>query len=324
MKKKTYMAIIALVFLASASCKKEEDVLKNDLLKINFAPLIIGQKIQFDYAMGTLSGKLKTAWAEASIAGADGTGFEAYSWFNNIHGIDVPVKVADDLNTVNNVSTATFIVDTTAATLRYFYVIPDEARGRKLSFVFSSQTTLGDKTSRSSDEYKVSLMEMKRLINLTKDTCYFSIADMKAYTRDEVESGNLQSKIDFIYAYRDSLNGFAYGHCLVSPATEAKFRPADLIIPSACTNYTKMEKQYNKDGQLKGSDIPSIYLSDNDLKTVDLTEAPDFVLHFINDGGAFMETQDGTYVAYVYFNSANVLKGMATISIKRLELKPVL
>ena len=44
---------------------------------------------------------------------------------------------------------------------------------------------------------------MKRLIELENEgACYFSIEDMKAYTKEEVNALNLSGKIDFIYNYQ--------------------------------------------------------------------------------------------------------------------------
>ena len=89
-----------------------------------------------------------------------------------------------------------------AATVRYAYVVPAEAKGKNISFTFSSTSSTGAKASYSTPSYPVSKMDMKRLIELGNEgACYFSIEDMKAYTKEEVTTQSLASKIDFIYIH---------------------------------------------------------------------------------------------------------------------------
>ncbi|MFM1735969.1 DUF4466 family protein [Bacteroides uniformis] len=161
---------------------------------------------------------------------------------------------------------------------------------------------------------------MKRLIELENEgACYFSIEDMKAYTKEEVNALNLSGKIDFIYNYQAKLNDFDYAHSFVSPATDPKFIAISGIVPSGATNSTPMEQRANvHDAQLKGSN-PAVYVDDIDFETLDLGGAMNYVLNLKKDDSAFMKTADGKWAAYIYVNSVDG-SGKMTVSIKRYPL----
>ncbi|MDR1154181.1 MAG: DUF4466 family protein [Bacteroidales bacterium] len=343
-------SVILPVCVAFASCSDDSDpVMKNDFIKKTVSPAIAGQQLEFAYAMGAVTGTLGTATAQASIAGAPGTGFGEYSYYttrvalvvgetNYNAGNDVPLKTVSRTSTSGTVSTATMesridevytnpsvpygagMVDMKAATIRYYYVVPEEAQGKEVSFVFSSKSSAGDEASCSTPAYQVSKMDMKRLIDMANGGArYFSIADMAAYTQAEVESGNLSSKIDFAYIYQNGFNGFTYGHVFISPGSDPKYFAQPLIPGGWTKNKTLMEKRVDvRDAQLKGS-IPNVFIDDIDFETLDLSAATDFVLNFVNDEGAFMKTADGKYLAYVYVNSVNSA-GTIRVSIKRYPL----
>lgn len=343
-------AMLSAVALACFSCSDDDDsTMKNDLIKKTVAPAIAGEKIEFAYAMGAQEGQLGKAEAIASIAGAEGTNFELNSWFTArnkmvVNGVtyqageNIPIQTVKEVSTNGATSSATMMekVDqhymnptvafgTTqapliAATVRYAYVVPAEAKGKNISFTFASTSSTGAKASYSTPSYPVSKMDMKRLIEMTnQEACYFSIEEMKAYTKEEVATQNLANKIDFIYIYQDKLNGFDYKHSFVSPGTDPKFIAISGIIPTGASNKTLMEKHANvRDAQLKG-DIPNVYIDDIDFQTLNLSEAVDYALTFSKDDGAFMKTADGKYAAYVYVNSIDN-SGKMTVSIKRYPL----
>jgi hypothetical protein len=332
------------------ACSDDDDAsLRNDLIKKSTGPAIAGQKIDFAYAAGTVSGKLTTTEARASIAGATGTGFELYSYYTTnspitingtyyAGGAEVPVRSVQETHTDGNLTTATMAdkidevymkpsvpygtnqVDLIAATLRYSYVVPEEAKGKNINFTFSTKSSTGETVSYKTPDYPVSKMDLKRLIPLTNgNACYFSIENMAAYTRAEVESQNLADKIDFIYIYQATFNTFTYGHSFVSPGTDTKYVATPSVLISSAKNKTKMEKRSDvRDAQLKGS-IPNVYIDDIDFETLQLDQAYDFVLTFAADEGAFMKTANGKYAAYVYVNSLNA-NGTVTVSIKRFPL----
>jgi len=355
MKALKYILLFTITGLCFSCSDDEDSTLKNDLIKKTTAPAIVGEKIEFAYAMGAQDGKLYQAEAFASIAGGVNTGFEFYSWFTNntkgnitTNGVsykpgdDIPLKTVKEVRTDGNVSIATMedkidemymkpsvpfgtsFVDMIAATVRYAYIVPEEARGKELSFEFSSESTSGARASYRTPSYKVSKMDMKRLISMENEVaCYFSIEDMAAYTKAEVIAQNLANKIDFIYIYQEKVDGFTYKHSFVSPTTESKYVPIANIVPAGSSNKTLMEKRANvRDAQLKGS-IPDVYIDDIDFEKLDLSHAMDYALNFSKDDGAFMITGDGKYAAYVYVNSlADASKNIPlTVSIKRYPLK---
>ena len=84
MKLKKYLLLTATVLLGFASCSDDDDKdIQNDFIKKTVAPAIVGEKIEFAYAMGTTSGRLGTAEAKASIAGALGTTFDLNSYYTH-------------------------------------------------------------------------------------------------------------------------------------------------------------------------------------------------------------------------------------------------
>ena len=333
------------------SCSDDEDAnIKNDFIKKTTSPAIVGESIEFAYAMGTTVGQLSTAEAAASIAGNSGTGFGLYSYFTargnmTVDGVsytagsDVPVRTVREASTSGAVSSANMMetvdanyinptiafgtaqTELIAATVRYSYVVPEEARGREFSVKFSSKSTTGETATYQTPAYKVSKMDMKRSIAMTSnDVCYFSIADMRAYTKAEVEAQNISSKIDFVYMYQARLGSYDYGSVFVSPGTDPQFIAISDIIPGNWTkNKTSMEKRVDvRDAQLKGS-MPNGYIDDIDFETLNLSAAVDYVIGFSNDHGAFMKTADGKYAAYIYVNAVNP-NGTMTVSIKRYPL----
>lgn len=260
------------------SCKKESTItnLKNDVIKKTVSPLVVGEKIEFAYAIGSLNGKLNSAQVIASIPGAAGTGFEPFSW-RTVNAVNISSAVARDCITKNEVSSAVFI-DTNASTLRYFYVVPEEARGKEISFQFSCDNQSGDHANFKLPSYKVAQMTMKKNITMVATATgarYFSIEDMKAYTLAEVQSSNLSAKIDFVYAYSPTIavgtQSYTYAHAFVS-ANEANYFPSGFTIPGTWTkNSTSMEKKLNVwDGQLAGSTNMDIFVDDLDLQKTDI------------------------------------------------------
>src|SRR5438034_3585569 len=94
--------LMAALFIIT-SCKKENyalpvasDKLQDQAIKRTLGPNIVGQSIEFAYAMAILpaKGKLVSCVAEASIAGAAGTYMENRSFYTASTGADVGVTVA--------------------------------------------------------------------------------------------------------------------------------------------------------------------------------------------------------------------------------------
>ncbi|WP_129717382.1 DUF4466 family protein [Pedobacter sp. SYP-B3415] len=332
MKRTAYLIGLLAVSTAIFGCKKNEIEARNkdltgSFIKRTVAPLIVGEKIDFAYGMGTKSGKLSAVQVTASIAGATGTLWEMVT-HRTVNAADVTTLVARNSQTNGNLSTVS-IIDTNATTLRYAYITPEAARGQKVSFEFAVTNSAGDRSSVRTPEYQISAMDMKRSIPLVGTAAgarYFSIADMRAYTLAEVEAGNLSAKIDFVYAYAPTITpgtaAYTYGHSLVSPAA-AGFLPNGFTIPAAWTRKsTAMEKKIGTwvyDGQLKGDANSNIYIDDIDLQKQNFDGSANYAITLTNDGSVFMKTADGRYTAFVYINSVNNSTSTAVISLKRLQ-----
>lgn len=328
MKKISILSFFAVILISVVACSDEDNgALQNDLIKRTMSPLIVGEKINFAYAAGTSDSKLSMMCVEASVPGGEGTNFEPYAWHTE-NGVDKSEVVASDCRTEGRTSSA-IIIDSQATTLRYYYVIPEEVRGKKVSFVFSTVSENGEKVSYRTPSYNVSAMDMRKLISLSGEedgSRYFSIEDMKAYTKNEVISGNLFSKIDFIYAYapKKNVNGnsYDYKHAFFAPAAEG-FYPDDFVLPSGIEKKkTLMDKKlYVWDGQLKDDVNTDIYVDDLDLRSQTFENSVDYVLDIRAEGGVFMKTSDGKYAAYIYINSLDTNNKKAIIGIKRLRLE---
>lgn len=320
MKRFKYMLCL-FVLVSTISCTEEtETLLKDDYIMKTYAPAVAGEPIEFAYAMGAMEGFLSEASAQVNISGAGGTGFDPNSYHVDSRGNDVGVLVADT-STEGGTSTAIFTYDTVVATLRYSYVVPEEAKGQVVSITFSAESSIGETVSSTVPEFRISKITMKRDIELSdQDVCYFSIGNMQGYTEAEVIANGLEDKIDLIYIY-DALNpeGFKYGHALVSPGSDERYFN-ELNVPSSFRiNKTKIEKKaYLWDSHFTG-EVPTVYVDDIDLETLDLTDATDFILGISKRTSAFLETADGRYRAYIYVNNAR--SSTLTFGIKRIEIQ---
>lgn len=311
---------IAAVLIAGASCSKENSqALRDDYIMKTIAPAITGEAVEFAYAMGTLEGNLVSAKAEVNIPGAPGTGFDPHSYHVDSRGNDIGVLVADT-STEGSVSEAIFSADTSAATLRFNYIVPEEAKGQMINLTFHAESSTGEKVTTTVPGFNVRKMDLKRdLIMTNNDACYFSIETMMSYTAAEVEALGIGDKIDLVYIY-DALNpqGIIYGHSLVSPGTEDKYLNNRVIPASIVKRKTKIQKHsFIRDMQLSGS-IPANFVDDIDFEELDLANALDFVLGISKSNSVFLETEDGKYRAYIYFNDAR--RSTLTFGIKRYEV----
>src|SRR5260221_10299554 len=116
------------ILLFATSCKKDgyalptpSAKLQNQAIKRTLGPNIVGQPIEFAYAMAILKGKLTSCTAVASIAGAPGTYMENRSFYTAQTGADVGITVGSPSVTNGATTTVNYTVDTNAATLRYYY-----------------------------------------------------------------------------------------------------------------------------------------------------------------------------------------------------------
>lgn len=324
-----YSAALVLTIISFTACKKDDKpsaTLKNEFIKRTVSPLIVGERLEIAYGAGSTNSVLSSMQVIANIPGAAGTGFETVT-HRTVNAADITATVATSSITKDAVSTA-MLIDTNATTLRYIYIVPEAARGKQVSFEFSVTSKNGEKAASSTPYYNVSKMSMARNITLTGTATgarYFSIADMKAYTQAQVDSGNLSARIDFVYAYAATVTpgstAYTYGHSLVAPAAPAAYYPAGFNIPAGWTkNSTPMEKKSGTtvyDGQLKGDANNTIFVDDQDLQKQLFDGSPNFAITLAADASIFMKTADGKYTAFVYINTVNNGTSTSVISLKR-------
>lgn len=323
--KHIFWSLPLLVF--AAGCQKEKpfslpvakNVLQNDVIKRTQGPNIVGQTIEFAYAMAIPPGKAKlsSAQVEASIAGASATFLENRSFYTAGTGADVGVQVGTPSVNENNKTTVTFNKDTSAATLRYYYVIPEAARGKTVSFTFSAKSSNGETVSYQMGPYTIAKMDMVRLITVRDGgACFISISDTTAYTAATAVAN--ASKIDLVYLYR-ALPTVVFTHALVSPAADTQYLPG-ITLPAGVNRSVKINKVFNlQDFNLARLQY-GIYIDDLDFQQLNLSTAPNYAINLKAEAGAWVETADGKYRAYIYINSVDNTNRSAVISIKRYTM----
>jgi len=319
----------AVLFLFAVSCKKDDyklpspsDKLQNQAIKRTLGPNIVGQQIEFAYAMAILpsKGKLVSCTAEASIAGASGTYMDNKSYFTNISnsGADTGVVVGSPSVTSGTTTTVTYSVDTSAATLRYYYVIPEEARGKTVSIKFTARSSNGETISTTMGPYTITKMDMKLNMKLSnKNMMYISIGDTAVY--DSTGAASHAGSIDLVYLYR-SYTTSAFNHALAAPAADTTYLPG-VVLPPGVNRTAKLLKVFNlQDHNLAPTEpYGGTFIDDVDFQKINLTGDPNFAINLKQGAGVWVETADGKYRAYIYFNAvANA--GTATVSMKRYAL----
>jgi hypothetical protein len=311
--------ICFLMLFAFAACQKDVYTipsavsgLSNDCIKRTLGPNIVGLPIEFAYAMAIpkLQGKLVSAQVEASIAGAVGTYLEYRSFYTNTSGQDVPVTVGTPSVTDGKITKMAFTVDTIAATLRYFYIIPGEARGKSVTFTFSATSSDGKTVSYVMGPYTISNMDIKKNLAVSNANAQFiSIADMAVYTA----ATGTAAKTDLVYLYRAAPTSFI--HALVAPAADTVYLPGVTLL-SGVKNNTKVSKVFNMQDRNLAALQYGIYVDDVDFIGVSLIDAPNYALGLKAEAGVWVETADRKYKAYIYVNSVNAA-GSAVISMLR-------
>jgi hypothetical protein len=318
--------VMAFVMLFVA-CQEDEYTLpeaktqlQNDCIKRSIGPNVVGLDLEFVYAaaLGFGKGKLTNIQVEATIAGAAGTFMEHRSFYTLPSGKDTGIVVASPSVTVGGKTEVTFTRDTVAAALRYYYKIPEEARGKSVSFTFSAKASTGETVTYKMGPYAIAKMDMKRNIVLSDNNlAYFSIADMTAYNAADAAAN--AGKIDLVYLYR-AITGITFNHALVAPAADADYRPG-ITLPAGVSNNVKIQRTWAlRDRHLANLQY-GIYVDDIDFEEINLSDAPNWAINLRAESGAWVETADGKYRAYIYVNSVNNTARTMTISIKRYTVK---
>ncbi|MFN5478765.1 MAG: DUF4466 family protein [Chitinophagaceae bacterium] len=320
-----YSFLIAVMFSSMIACVKDEytlpdavNQLTNDCIKRSVGPNIVSLPIEFAYAMAIPKSKGKLVYAEvlASIPGAAGTYLEHRSYYTNSGGVDVPVQVGLPSSNTDKVTRMVFSIDTNAATLRYYYVVPEEARGMPVSFTFSVTSSDGKTASYKMGPYTVSKMSIKKNLALSNNAnAYISIEDMAVY--NAAAAATNAAKIDLVYLYRTTPAAFTHG--LVSPGADASYLPG-VTLPSGVNRSSKLRKVFGLQDRNLANLQYGIYVDDIDLASVDLVDMPNFAIGLRAEAGVWVETADKKYKAYVYVNSVTS-SGTAVISILRYMME---
>ena len=320
----TLLTILVVFFTA---CQDEEyslpaakTGLNNDCIKRTLGPNVVGLNLEFAYAMALpkAEGKIISAQVEASIAGAPATYLENRSFSTNGSGVDVPVTVGSPSVNSGTKTEVVFTKDTCAATLRYFYIIPEEARGKTVKFTFSAKASNGQTVSYEMGPYNIAKMDMKLDLLLSdNNNSYISIANMAVY--NAATAATNAANIDLVYLYR-VITGITFTHALVAPASSPDYLPG-ITLPSGVNKSAKIWKVWAlRDQQLARLQY-GIFIDDLDFQQLDFTGAPDYAISLRAEAGIWVETADGKYRAYIYINKIDNTKKEMTISIKRYPMQ---
>lgn len=320
-RKYIQLALMAVMVLFFNACKEDEyslpspkSGLNNDVIKRSLGPNVAGLNVEFAYAMAIpqSEGKLVSAQVEASIPGAAGTYLETKSYYTGSNGLDVGIEVADTSVTSGNVTSVNFTADTCAATLRYYYKVPEEAKGKEVTFTFSATASNGQKVSYKMGPYKVAKMDMKLDLALSNNNnCYISVEDMAVY--NAADAAAKADKIDLVYIYRP-ITGIKFDHTIAAPAALDS-----LTLPAGIVNDTKIRKVYGLNDRHLARLQYGIYVDDQDLQELDLTGASNYAINLVKEYGIWVETANKKYKAYIFVNSTNN-NGSAVVSIKRYQM----
>ena len=319
-----FPALILIMLTSLLACTKQEytipdpvSQLTNDCIKRTIGPSIVSLPLEFAYAMALpkINGKLVSAQVEASIAGASGTFLEHRSFYTNSSGVDVPVTIGTPSTTVDKLTKVTFSVDTNASTLRYYYVIPEAARGQSVSFTFTANSSDGKTATYKMGPYAISKMAIKKNLAVSNGVnAFISIEDMAVYNATAAATN--AGKVDLVYLYRATPTTFT--HALVSPGADAAYLPG-VTLPSGVNRSTKLRKVFNLQDRNLSNLQYGIYVDDIDFTQLDMVDMPNYALGLRAEAGVWVETTDKKYRAYIFVNSINAA-GTAVISIMRYTL----
>jgi len=324
-----YYSLLLLTFavIFFTACQDEEyslptleGGLHNDCIKRTLGPNVVGLNLEFAYAMALpkAEGKIVSAQVEASIAGGPATYMEYRSFSTNSSGVDVPVTIGSPSVTSATKTEVVFTKDTCAATLRYYYIIPEEARGKTVKFTFSAKASNGQTVTYEMGPYTVAKMDMKLdLVVSDNNNSYISIADMAVY--NAATAATKAANIDLVYLYRTYTTA-TFNHALVAPAANPDYKPG-ITLPAGVSNSAKIWKVWALRDQHLARLQYGIYIDDVDFQELDFSGAPDYAINLRAEAGTWVETADGKYRAYIYINKIDNTKKEMTISIKRYQMK---
>ena len=311
--------LMAVCMALLVTCEKEkEQVLGNDCEKRIIEPNVVGEKMELIYAMAIPSdaGTLKSMRVEMSMPGATGTYIDPNFYRTDNSGVDVPTLVAENSSLSGNICSTTFKDGVSVATLRFYYLIPEEARDKEISFTFSVTASNGQTASYSMGPYKVSRMTIARNIVLTSgDKCYFSLENLTAYSASDLAANAaLASKIDLIYNYSTEASS---GHAMYSPTTPDSDLPAaGFTIPASLTNNTLIVSVF----QLRDQQLANLqwaeYVTDPDFAAKDFSTGYHMMVNMRDTYGLWIESQGNVYRAFIYITRYDNAARSVTLSLK--------
>jgi len=317
--------VLPILILFAASCTKQSTMivtsLGNDCInKTYYVPYIVGTEMLFSYAMYMPkgSGHLSEARVQCSIPGDTGSYLDNYAYTTDNYGQDLPHRMGGKCSSEFGNYCVTFDVDTIAATLRFHYVIPEEARGKKVKFNFSVKSSDGQTASFETPEYQIRKMTMKLDIPITPERCFFSLENLQAYTKAEAEEQNIP--IDFLWGYsslfKDSADRSFFGNPARTSSYSTYFTKS---VPSTVRDTPNMYRYTIIEPQLGRQEFDGFYIDDRDFETLTINSNTDVLIGVLNCNGFWIETADKKYKAYVYCNS--YASDGCKVSIKRYTLQ---
>ena len=327
--------IIILTQFAFSSCQTDPDLakygqnmtptgLKVELLQTSYPPFIVGERLNLSFAAGSATeGKLVKLEVSASEPGALGTLLYTTGLFYNWNtGMDDSYTVFKSVSTTGNLTVGNYI-DTIAATARYSYVIPATLKGQKVSFTFKASTA--STSSSQTVEYNVSNIILQKGITIGAATAdgsgkaFFSIADGKAYSRNDVEAGNLYKNIDFVYV-NDPVGpttAWQLNKAVLSPANTNM--PAGILDANwTVQNATGIEIKNWDDYQLAGYTGRLNMVDDLDLQQAQIQTSTMMAINLASSSRFLVKSADGKWIAFVWVSSAT--NGSLTFSMKKYQL----
>lgn len=330
------MKIIYLLFvlLFVCSCSKDDfekygqdltpEGFNVDIRNNSLPPYIVGEKIDLSFAAGSATkGNLLDLYVKSNIPGASGTLLEKTGIYYNWNlGKDDTYTVFSDVQQQGSDWKGTY-VDTIAATARFHYVIPEEAKGKRVEIVFNANCEGGHGTK--SFDCLVSNVELKRNIPIEVANedgtakSFFSLSKMQAYSLLEVQSENIYDDIDFVFLYDDKgpSETWKLNYAILSPSSN--YLPSGVLSESwSKKNDTDIEIKNWEDYHLQGSGRMN-FVDDIDFQEARFVTDTKMCINIANETRSLVKSEDGEWIALIWFK--NVSKTNTLLNIKRYRLK---
>jgi archaellum component FlaF (FlaF/FlaG flagellin family) len=338
--KTKYLVLIvsAMMSVGLLTSCEEEEYERIQYIKKTLGPFIVGQS--YDFAFSIASGDnsvLKDVEIEASYPGASGTNLDKECYWTDPSGKDFNEEMLQNISMDGKTIRASVSGNKTeyrggynsyAITLRYKYVVPEDARGKIIRFIVRYTTQNGAQQEYSTENYEVNNMDLALNIILTdpennSGVRYFSISDLRAYTMEEAASKS--ASVDFVYRYNSSDIVTSGGsrvrlnHSFIAPA-HPLFLNTDYVPANWTKNNTCIEVRKWDDMQLRGA-VPNNYVTDRDIRDAEMKGVSTAEYNLAANFGMLIQTADGAYRAYVYVKSVNNANRSVTLGIKSLKMK---